>query len=418
METARPGSTAPASVVRPAIVYALLFGAQGAFLPYIPLYLASTGLDLGTVGALIALAAAISLVAAPSWGALADAIGDVRGPVVVAGFLSGASVVLLSVAVGPFAIAVAIALLAAAFGGVIPMIDSQAVRLVGQRDRFGLARAPGSAAFVVVAFATGVVLGVAGAGGMFLVYGPLVVLTGLGAFVLLRLPPAAASGSSGRRRSSSGPTGRALAGLAPATILGVLRTPRLGLFFVASVVVWTSHAALQGFISIRVRDLGGDATAIAATWSLGAVVEVFLMSGFPALARRFGAERLIVIGAFAFAARAIVSALVDAPAAIVLASAFGGVGFSFFYVGTVTWVAGAVGRGVQATAQGIFSGTSNSIGAIGGSVIGGAIGGAFGLPTLFGIAAAGYAIGAVLTWLAIARGPVARPLGPSDIASA
>ncbi|MEA2549914.1 MAG: transporter, family, 3-phenylpropionic acid transporter, partial [Chloroflexota bacterium] len=306
METARPGSTAPASVVRPAIVYALLFGAQGAYLPYIPLYLASTGLDLGTVGALIALFAAIGLVAAPSWGALADGIGDVRGPVVVAGLLSGGSVVLLAAAVGPFAIAVATALLAAAFAGVIPMVDSQTVRLVGQRDRFGLARAPGSAAFVVVAFATGVVLGTAGPGGMFLVYGPLVVLTGLGAFVLLRLPAAASPGLIGRRRSSSGAASRALAGLAPSTILGVLRTPRLGLFFVASVVVWTSHAALQGFISIRVRDLGGDATAIAATWSLGAVIEVFLMSGFPALARRFGAERLIVIGAFAFAVRAIV----------------------------------------------------------------------------------------------------------------
>jgi MFS family permease len=183
----------------------------------------------------------------------------------------------------------------------------------------------------------------------------------------------------------------------------VLQTPRLGVFFVAAVVVWTSHAALQGFISLRVKELGGDATAIAATWSLGAVIEVFLMSGFPALARRFGAERLIVIGACAFAIRALICAVVDSPAVIVLASAFGGVGFSFFYVGTVTWVAGAVGRDVQATAQGIFSGTSNSIGAIVGSVVGGAIGGIFGLPALFGLAAAGYAGGAVLTWLAIAR---------------
>ena len=396
--------SAPASVVRPAIVYAILFGAQGAYLPYIPLYLASTGLDLGTVGALIALFATISLVAAPSWGALADGIGDVRGPVLVAGLLSGGAVLLLAVAVGPFAIAVATALLAATWAGVIPMIDSQTVRLVGHRDRFGLARAPGSGAFVVIAFLTGAVLGRAGPGGMFLVYGPLVVLTGLGAFVLLRLPGGAASSSSrGARRLRSGAASRMLAGLSPATILGVLRTPRLGLFFVASVVVWTSHAALQGFISIRVRDLGGDATAIAATWSLGAVIEVFLMSGFPALARRFGAERLIVIGAFAFALRAAASALIDSPAVIVLASAFGGVGFSFFYVGTVTWVAGAVGRGVQATAQGIFSGTAQSLGAIGGSIVGGAIGGAFGLPTLFGIAALGYAVGAVLTWLAIGR---------------
>jgi len=408
---------ASASVLRPAIVYAMLFGAQGAYLPYVAIYLASTGLDLGTVGALIALFAAVSLVAAPSWGALADGIGDVRGPVAVAGILSGGAVLALAIAVGPPALALAIALLAAMFAGIIPMVDSQTVRLVGQRDRFGLARAPGSGAFVVVAFATGLAIASLGPRGMFAVYGPLVVLTGLGAWVLLRLPPVGAASKPARtaRRSSSRAADRTLAGLSPTVILGVLRTPRLGVFFVASVVVWTSHAALQGFVSLRVKELGGDSTAIAATWSLGAVIEVFLMSGFPALARRFGAERLIVIGASAFAIRALLSSIVDSPTVIVVASAFGGVGFSFFYVGTVTWVAGSVGRGVQATAQGIFTGTSNSIGAIVGSVAGGAIGGAFGLPTLFALSAVGYGAGAVLTWVAIARRPLLPP-SPAPLA--
>ena len=64
----RPRPPAPASVLRPAIVYAILFGAQGAYLPYISIFLASTGLDLGTVGTLIALYAAVSLVAAPGCG--------------------------------------------------------------------------------------------------------------------------------------------------------------------------------------------------------------------------------------------------------------------------------------------------------------------------------------------------------------
>jgi MFS family permease len=407
-------SSGPTSgaILRPAIVYAILFGAQGAYLPYIPIYLASTKLDLGTVGALIALFAAVSLVAAPAWGALADSLGDIRGPVLLAGFLSGAAVALLAMSVGPLALGIAIALLAAAWAGVIPMIDSRAVRMVGHRDRFGQARAPGSAAFVVAAFATGAVLASLGPGGMFVVYGPLVVLTGISGWALLRVPAPAVSVSGVRARSlASGVAGRALAGLAPGTILGVLRTPRLGLFFLASIVVWTSHAALLGFISLRVLDLGGDATAVAATWSLGAVVEVPLMYAFPALARRFGAERLIVVGAFAFAGRALISAVVDVPAAIILASIFGGIGFSFFYVGTVTWVAGSVGRGVQATAQGIFSGTAQAFGAICGSIIGGAIGAALGLPVLFAIAGGGYVVGAVLSWFAIGR--PSRPSGSS-----
>ena len=415
-----PPAGAPAAVLRAAIVYSILFGAQGAYLPYISLYLAASGLGLGSVGALIALFAAVSLIAAPAWGALADGIGDVRGPVLVAGLLSGAVVALLAVAVGPLALAIAMALLAATWAGVIPMIDSQAVRLVGRRERYGQARAPGSGAFVVVTFLTGAVIGSLGPGGMYLVYGPLVVLTGLAGWLLLRLP------RSDTRRAAG--AGRGSGGISPATLMAVLRTPRLGVFFIASVVLWTSHAALQGFITLRVQQLGGDGLTIAATWSLGALLEVPLMTAFPALARRFGAERLLVIGAACFAIRALVSAVVDAPILIVLASAFGGVGFSFVYVGTVIWVAGAVGRGAQATAQGIFSGTSNSIGAIVGSIVGGAIGGAFGLPVLFGLAAVGYALGAILVWLAVGRSregqtpggsPLSRPAPrPRHIASA
>jgi PPP family 3-phenylpropionic acid transporter len=294
------------------------------------------------------------------------------------------------------------------------MVDSRAVSMVGPRDRFGQARAPGSAAFVVVAFATGAVLAIAGPKGMFVLYGPLAVLTGLSAWLLLRIPGGPIDEHGRRRRDPrAGLGGRALAGLSPSTILGVLRTPRLGTFFVSSIIVWTSHSALLGFISLRVLALGGDATAVAATWSLGAVIEVPLMAAFPALARRFGAERLIVLGGFAFAGRAVISALADGPVPIVLASVFGGVGFAFFYVGTVTWVSRAVGRDVQATAQGIFTGTSNSLGAIGGSIIGGAIGGVLGLPALFAVAAIGYAVGGTIAWFAIARG-VTRTRPPTS----
>jgi predicted MFS family arabinose efflux permease len=236
---------------------------------------------------------------------------------------------------------------------------------------------------------------------MFLVYGPLVVLTGVGAWLLLRLPVTARH--PGHDHATTDRSGTRRSGISPATIVGVLRTPRLGVFFIAAVAVWTSHAALQGFVSLRVVELGGSPTMVAATWSLGAVLEVFLMYAFPSLARRFGVERLLVIGAFAFGLRALVSGLVADPALIVAASLFGGVGFSFFYVGMVTWVAGAVGRGVQATAQGVFTGTSNSIGAIVGSVVGGAIGAEFGLPALFLIAAIGYGAGGTLVWAAMSR---------------
>jgi MFS family permease len=87
----------------------------------------------------------------------------------------------------------------------------------------------------------------------------------------------------------------------------------------------------------------------------------------------------------------------------VAVSPLGGIGFAFFYVGTVTWVAGAVPRSVQATAQGVFTGTAMSLGAIGGSIIGGLIAGAFSLPVLFVAAAVGNGFGAIIVWRAIGR---------------
>jgi PPP family 3-phenylpropionic acid transporter len=246
---------------------------------------------------------------------------------------------------------------------------------------------------------------------MFVVYGPLIVATGIGAWLLLRLRPPGAAEAAMRGRNGS--AGRALATMSPATILRVLRTPRLGLLFIGSTVVWTAQATLLGFLSLRLVEIHADATTIAAAWSVGAVVEVPLMAAFPRLARRVGAERLIVLGALAFVARAVVCSLVAEPALIVAASVFGGIGFAFFYVGTVIWVSGAVRPDVQATAQGIFTGTANNIGVIIGSILGGAIGAAFGLPALFGLAAVGYGAGAALVWLGIGRqiSPI-RPQAP------
>ena len=404
-EPPSPGPSIPSSVVRPAIVYALLFGAVGAYIPYLSVYLSSKGLDLGTIGALIALQATVSLVAAPSWGALADRRGDVRGPILVATVLSAGAAILFALVSGPVLLAASIALLAAGASGITPMVDSRAVRLVGHRDRFGRARAWGSAAFIAIAFASGAAIGRFGPVGMFALYGPLLVATGLAAFVLLRMPgeDLAGAGRSPGARSRSRGTAAALSAFSLTTIVGAIRQPVIGLFFVASIVVWTAFATLQTFVSLRVIQLGGDATVVGATWSIGALTEIPLMLAFPNLARRFGAERLVLVGAVAFGLRAAGVALVSAPWLIVAVSPLGGIGFAFFYVGTVTWVAGALPREVQATAQGVFTGTAVSMGAIGGSIIGGLIGGAFSLPVLFTVAAVGHAFGAVIVWRAIGR---------------
>ncbi|HEY7132495.1 MAG TPA: MFS transporter, partial [Candidatus Limnocylindrales bacterium] len=111
----RPNATAPprtTSIVRPAIVYALLFGSVGAYFPYISLYLASRGLDLQLIGLLIGWFAFVGLFAAPVWGSIADGVGDVRGPVLVACTLATAFMVLLAFSTEPLTLALALGLVA------------------------------------------------------------------------------------------------------------------------------------------------------------------------------------------------------------------------------------------------------------------------------------------------------------------
>jgi MFS family permease len=80
----------PAIIIRPAIVYAMLFASIGASFPYVAVFLRSIGLTLEVVGLFIGFNALVSVIAAPVWGALADALGDVRRLLLAGGLASAA----------------------------------------------------------------------------------------------------------------------------------------------------------------------------------------------------------------------------------------------------------------------------------------------------------------------------------------
>jgi PPP family 3-phenylpropionic acid transporter len=376
------------SVVGPSIVYVVLFGCVGAYFPYIAVYFQSIGLGLELVGLLLGLGSAVALVAAPAWGAVADYLRDVRGPLVVAGIWAALSALLLAGAREPATIAFGVVLLAASFSGMGPMLDARTIELLGDdRDRYAWARSTGSASFIVISLAVGALLNRTGPSGLFLAYAPLLALSSLTAWLFL----------DGRRSP-----GRRLIGPSPRSgLVAILRDPTLGLFFLGSILVWTAVASMTSFVSIHLIQLGGDAQLVGLFWALGAAVEVPLMLMFPAFSRRIGPAWLLVIGSLAFAARTAAIALAPSPILIVAAAPIGGIGFAFFYVGTVSYVAQAVPPSIRATAQGMFSGTAFNLGSILGAVLAGQIGAALGLRGLFGVAAAGTILAALVVWRAI-----------------
>jgi PPP family 3-phenylpropionic acid transporter len=393
----RPMSPTQPSIFRPAIVYFALFGAVAAYFPYISVFYRSIGLSLPEIGLLVALNAGVAVIAAPTWGAIVDRARDVRGPIAVAGLWSAAAATWLAVTRDPLLVGIAVATLAAGTAGLGPMLDSRTIEIVGSnRDRYGRARAFGSLAFTIGALGVGILIGQTGPQGLFLVFVPGLLLTSLTAFVLLGGRHGGTERSGPGRRIGSASFASGLAGL--------IRDPTLLLFFLGSALLWIAVSAVHTFLSIHLVQLGASSAIVGLVWTPGALVEVPLMLAFPLLVRQLGAERLLVLGGLAFAVRAALWALTSDPLLFVAIAPLGGIGYALFYVGTVTYVSRAVPPSVQATAQGLFSGTAFSIGSILGSIIGGQLADALTIPGMFAVSAAGTAAGAgIVLWATEAR---------------
>jgi len=366
---------------------AAFFASLGAFFPYIAVYYASIDLSVESIGLLFALQAAVSLAAAPLWGAFVDQLGTVRGSLLIAAFGTALAATLLALATSPPLIIVGVIALAAAGSGIIPMLDSRTVDMLGaDRDRYGRARAWGSAAFIVVSISVGVLIDRVGPHGLFLVYVPGMILTGLAGWLLL----------GGESRA-----GRRLLRVTRAEVMGLVRRRHLAFLLAGSFLLWSSVAAFTTFFSIHLLSLGAPAEVVGFAWALGALVEVPLMLSFHRIVARVGPEPLIVVGAIATALRAAGFALAPTVPLTLAVAPLGGVGYAFFYVGTVTFVSRSAPARLQATAQGIFSGTAFSVGTILGSTVGGQLAGLLGLRGLFGVCAIGGALAAVVIALGL-----------------
>jgi MFS transporter, PPP family, 3-phenylpropionic acid transporter len=379
------------SIVRPAIVYAALFGAVGTFYPYSSVLLASRGLDFGAIGVLLALHGVVGLLAAPAWGAVADHVGAVHRVLLATSLIAVLGATALALTTEPLGIAVALAVLAVGTGGMIPLADTRAVEMAGEsRERFSKGRAWGSAGFIVATVVTGAMLSNRGPDALFLLSIPLLLVTGLTAWRLLAPDP-----TRGRRPART--SVRFGAGLAR-----LIRLPGLSALLVGVTLIWTAIGAVMTFISIHVASLGADLGTVGFMWAFGAAVEIPIMLAFPALARRVGSERLLILGALAFAGRAAGWGLASDPIVAVLVAPLGGIGFALFYIGLVTFIARAVPHEAQATAQGVYSGMTFSLGSVIGALVAGVLAPIVGLPGLFLASAVATVLGAFIVARAIA----------------
>ena len=368
--------------VRARLGYVALFTAVGALYPYIPIYYSSLGLDVGAIGLLAAIFSAAAMLGSPLWGAAGDRLGRSRAVLLIPASLAALAFWALAVAQGMWIVGIAAAAASFAMSGVSPVLDARALETVrDDRSRFGRLRVWGSISFIASALFVGWLADWAGIRSLFIVLIPALLVTGVIGI--------------GLRSQSPEPTLPRLSSLA-----AVFRSSLLMRFLAAALVVWTANAAINAFFSVYLVQIGAAPTLVGWAWAIGAAVEVPVMVAFPVLSRRIGLERLIVIGAAFFVARAAALTLVTDPVLATFTMALHGAAFSLVLVGGVAYVSRDAPTGAAASAQGVLSAMVFGLSMIIGPELGGLLGGGLGLSGMFVVAGVVSAAGVIgLAWL-------------------
>jgi MFS transporter, PPP family, 3-phenylpropionic acid transporter len=375
---------------RAALAYVVVFISLAAYVPYLSLYYQSLGIPLGLIGALMAFTSVTALVSAPIWGAIHDRFPRSYVLLPLAGCMAALGGFGLWRVGASSLLPVFAAMFACGMSGTMPMMDVRVLELAGSdRTRYGLVRAFGSASFMVCAPLVGLVNDANGYRGLFLVLVPALLVGGL-----------VASAVPGRSEVHRAPSMLR----APGRVLG--HRP-IAIFLLGSFVCWTAVYSQAGFFSIYLKSLGAPAEQVGWAWSLAAALEIPTMVLFPVLARRFGIERLIVLGAAIALSREIANLTFTTPAILLACSALQGLGYALLLVGGITFVSTRAPKGTAATAQGLLSATTISLASIVGSGVGGQLAGLLTVRGLYVISVALGVLGFVM--IAAAVLPADRP---------
>jgi PPP family 3-phenylpropionic acid transporter len=366
--------------------YVMYYVGVAAYAPYLQLYYGSVGITVAGVGALAAFSSLVAMLSAPVWGAAHDRYPETRLLIPLASAIAAGGGLAMGIVGGSWLIVPAVAAFAMGLSGTGPMMDVQVLHMTSSdRTRYASVRVFGSIGFIVATPLIGFAIHQTYRD-LFFVLIPFVIVAGLSSLLL-----------PGRSASVRG------AGMMRAPGV-VLRHRPIALFLATALVGWIAIACQNPFLSIYLRSLGATSDQVGYVWSCQALLEVPVMVFFPQLARRYGAERLIVAGMAILVVRQTANALFISPAILIGFSLLQGVGYGLLLIGGIAFVSQQAPRGTAATAQGILNATTFSLASIVGAGLGGQVAGILSIRTLFAISAGLGALSVVLLALVVLPG--------------
>ncbi len=376
-------------------VWFCYFAAIGMFNPYAPLWFKDLGYSTLAIGGIVSLQSWTRVLAPYGWGWLGDHGGQRVRLVRLAALGATLAAAGLLFARDYGTVALCVALLFLANGGVVPLSEaSLAAHLARSGDmdmgRYGRVRMWGSMGFIVTVVAAGAVLQAAGIG---LFPWLVTAMFGLLLAVSFRLPA---------QRDDHG-THASLP-----SVGSVLRRPEVAWFFASVFFTVLAHTSLYGFFSLYLDSLAYPKSAVGALWAVSVAVEILFFWFQGLLFARTAPQRWLQWAAALSVLRfAMVAAFGASVTALVVSQLLHAVTFAAHHAACIAllsrWFPGPLrGRG-QALYTTLGYGVSGVLGGLGG----GWLSSRFGFAAVFWAAAA-----TAVVAFACARG-VRRPGAPA-----
>ncbi len=337
----------------PSIYYFLSFGAISILFPFLALFYQSQGLTGAQIGLLAAISPIVSFFGAPLWTGVADASHRHK----LVALLSTLGVVIVTFIFPRIAtfggLLLMISLFALFYAPASSLVDSAVLALLGDRkERFGRVRLWGTIGYGVVAPFAGNLIGRMGLPWAFWGYAILM----LGSLLVITRVPFRQSRSNGSFRGG----------------MRVLFANQSWMLFLVMVfIAGIGMATINNYLFVYMQSLGASKTLMGFALTVSTLSEIPAMFFSDRLLKRFGARGMLVIAMTTIALRLICYSLTTQPWVVLVIQLVHGLTFAAIFTAGVHFAGLVAPPGMQATTQGMFSGTLMGFGSAAGGLLGG-----------------------------------------------
>ncbi len=366
----------------PKAYYFCYYAAMSGLIPFLALYYRSAGLNSAQIGLLTGISPFVMWLSAPLWGAVADATNRHRLLLTASILGTMASILALSQASTLLWMLPVVAGYAFFSAPIMPLVDNSVMAQLGDRSElYGRQRVWGAVGWGVTGAVAGVLVQRYGLPVSFVLF---TFFMSIGLLVSSRLNVAA--GAIGQ------PFWKGMAAL--------LGNRALLVFLVSVLFASMGSGVVHNFLFLYLEDLGASETLMGLSLTVSTLSEmpVFFFSGW--LLRRFGARGSLLMAMAAYVVRLLAYTVMPSVWFVLPISLLHGLTFSALWVAGVSYANRAAPKGMGATAQGLFSGTTMGLGSASGALLGGMLYDSLGPHAMFRAAAIWVAAGFVFFLLA------------------